>query len=119
MAGVEEVGSPVTESSHSEIVPAAPVALIELPAVVMIGGLHQPHVPVDGLRHRIGIRELPDAGIEAVPASRSVHVDIDLVDILDDSGIHPGLELEIILSRMALVAHLGDNLRMSLGCIDE
>ena len=54
-----------------------------------------------------------------MPASRSVHVDIDLVDILDDSGIHPGLELEIILSRMALVAHLGDNLRMSLGCIDE
>ena len=58
-------------------------------------------------------------GIQHVPAAAVVHVGVNPVDILDDAGLAPGLELEIILSGMALVTHLGHHLGMAFGRLHQ
>ena len=54
----------------------------------------------------IDLEETFDVRIPAVPATRRVHVGGDRRNVLDDSGVFPCLELEIIPFGVALVAHL-------------
>ena len=54
-----------------------------------------------------------------VPAARVVHVGGDVGDIMHHAGLDEGLELEVILSGMALVAHLGDHVRVLERYVDE
>ena len=54
-----------------------------------------------------------------MPAAPVVVVCDDLVHILDDAGFLPGLELEIVLLRVALVAHLGRQFGMPPGGVHQ
>ena len=110
VAGVEDVGAPVAEGSHTEVVPATPVAFVEPVAVFVEHRLALPNVPVHSFGDGFGIGELLDIGVEHVPAAVVVHVGDNLCDVLDEAGLHPVLELVVLLARMALVTHLGNNL---------
>ena len=108
MHGVEDMCSPVSEATHTEIVPAPPVALVVFLVEIMIRSYSQPGIPIhatgDGLLGRHAIHPL---SIEIVPAAGVVHMGCDSSDVLDNARIKPSLELEIIGIGMSLVAHLG------------
>lgn len=110
MGGIQNVSTPVAEGAHAEIVPAAPLSVDVVLVVIVETGRHQPGVPVERLRDRLSRRETFDVRIPAVPATRRVHVGGDRRNVLDDSGVFPCLELEIIPFGVALVAHLVDYL---------
>ena len=117
MDGVEDMSPPVAQSAHAEVVPAAPFALVIFFRVVVPLRCAEPYVPVHALRHRVGRGETGDVGIELVPSAAVVHVGRDGGDVADDAGLLPCLELEVVGLRMALVAHLGDHLRVAAGAL--
>ena len=53
-----------------------------------------------------------------MPAAPVVVMGYDGIDILDDAGLDPGLELEIVGAGVALVAHLGDDIGILFGRVD-
>ncbi len=95
MAVVEDVGTPVAEGSAAEIIPATPVAVVELLTIVVLHRLHLPDIPLHRLRHRIGIGEFLDIGVIRMPAAPVIHKSVDPGNILYDTCLCPGLELII------------------------
>ena len=70
MDSVHKMGTPITESSHAEVVPAAPVALVIFLIVVMIRGHAKPGVPIHSAGDRLLGRHLVHPlRIEAVPTA--------------------------------------------------
>ena len=117
--GVEDVGTPVAEGSHAEVIPATPFALM-VEAVVVVPLLRaEPCVPIHALRQRLCFGELMDVGVEFVPTARVVHVGGDGGDILDDACLLPGLELEIVGFGVALVSDLCGKVRMTAGILHQ
>ncbi len=66
-----------------------------------------PLVPVEPGRQRLARREAVD--LPPVPAPGRVHEGDDLGDVLDDAGLGPRLELEVVVAGVSLVPHLGDD----------
>src|SRR5690606_7401992 len=87
--------------------PTPPVAGMESFAERMPGAADLPEIPVDGRGGRLALGKSGD--FPAVPAAGRVHVGVDAGDIPDDAGFGPGLELEVVRARVALVAHLSDH----------
>ena len=112
VARVDQVCRPVADGAHAEVEPAAPVAGMVLPVVVMPLGRGEPGVPVHARREGLLLREFLDIHVIGVPAAPVVVVRDDLVNVLDDAGVFPGLELEVVRLRMTLVAHLGGEFRV-------
>ena len=106
VARVDQVRRPVADGAHAEVEPAAPVAGMVLPVVVVPLGRGEPGVPVHARREGLLLRELLDIHVIGMPAAPVVVVRDDLVDVLDDAGVLPGLELEVVRLGVALVAHL-------------
>ena len=118
MDGVEDVGAPVSQATHSEIVPAPPVALVVLLVIVMVRSDSKPGVPVHSARDRLLCgHPVHLLSVEVVPAAGVVHMRGDCSDILYDAGIEPGLELEVVGVGMALVTDLGSQLGMPPGAV--
>ena len=106
VAGVDDVRGPVADGAHAEVEPAAPVAGMVLAVVVVPLGGGEPGIPVHARREGLLLREFLDIHVIGMPAAPVVVVRDDLVDVLDDAGVLPGLELEVVRLGVALVAHL-------------
>ena len=115
MDGVEQVSTPVAQRAHTEVVPATPVAQVIIDVVIVVSALHQPGHPVERIGQGLLIGIFIDVGIPLVPAARVIHMGGDGGHVLDDARVHPGLELEIVRLRVALVAHLCYRFRMTAG----
>ena len=96
MSRVDDMCAPISQSSHSEIVPASPLSVVVILVEWMRSGLTGPYIPVQGGGNRLSSRESGNLRIPAVPASSAVHVGSDGRDIFDYSGFLPGFELEIV-----------------------
>ena len=81
--------------------------------VVPLAGT-QPGVPVHALRQRFGRRQVLHVRVEAMPAPAVVHVGRYGGHVLDDTGLEPCLELEIVGFGVPLVAHLSGQKQFSL-----
>ena len=117
--GVEQVCAPVAESSHAEVVPAAPVALVVELAEVMVAYAAVPCVVVHAFGDRIALGHLRHVPVVLVPAAVVVHVSHHLRYVLDDAGFLPSLELEVVGLGVSLVADLCGKFRMAVGHLDE
>ena len=109
VGGVEDVRPPVAEGPVAVVEPPAPGQRVQPGAVRMQRPRAVPEVPVEARRHRLAGRVPVD--LPAVPAARAVHEHDDLRHVGDDAGLCPRLELEVVVPRVALVAHLGDHAR--------
>ena len=105
--GVEDVRAPVAERAGAVLEPAAPVPRMQLRAVGVRGPRGQPLVPVQPGRQGLAGRVAVDR--PAVPPSLRVHERVDARHVPDDAGLGPRLELEVVVARVALVAHLRDH----------
>ena len=107
MGGVENVRAPVAERTGAVGEPAPPVLRVQARAERVDGTRGVPLVPVEPGRQRLPGRESVDD--PSVPAPRRVHERDDLRHVLDDAGLGPGLELEVVVAGVSLVPHLRDN----------
>ena len=119
MDGVEYVSAPVAEGSHAEVVPAAPVALMEEAAIVVVSDAAVPSVPVHSFGDGVALGHLLHVPVVLVPTPGLVHVGGDRCDILDNASLLPCLELEIVGFGVALVAHLRGEFGVTVGHLDE
>ncbi len=117
MRRVKNVGTPVSQCSHTEIVPATPLAVVEIFVVIMMIACHQPGIPVQCFGYRFCCGEFFDIRIPAVPAARVVHVCRDSSDILDDACFLPRFELKVVGFGVTLVSHLGHYFGVFPGCL--
>ena len=77
--------------------------------VIMILSYADPCVPIHRLGNRFSHRHMPNIRVPSVPATRIIHMGGNGGNILDNTGLFPCLELEIVRLGMSLVTHLGDN----------
>ena len=112
MGRVYEMCTPVTECSHTKVIPAAPVALMEFIGVVVIHGGAQPGIPVHALRKMRCLRESGYGGVVSEPPPFFIHKRVYPGDVLDDARFSPHLELRETWARMSLIAHLSHYFRM-------
>ena len=107
---VHRVRAPVAEAAIAEVVPAAPLALHVVLRVVVEARRAEPGVPVKPLRHLLALREGGDLSVPLVPAARVVHVRDEARELRDveDARLDVVLELVVVVARVSLVAHLGD-----------
>ena len=113
---VEQVGAPVAERTHAEVVPAAPVALVIFVGEVVPWTCAEPCVPVHVGRYGLSVRHLVHACVVAVPAAWVVHVGVDGCHIFYYTPLFPLLKLEVVTLGVALVAHLCHHLGVLACC---
>ena len=75
--------------------------------VIMILSYADPCVPIHRLGNRFSHRHMPNIRVPSVPATRIIHMGGNGGNILDNTGLFPCLELEIVRLGMSLVTHLG------------
>ena len=109
MSRVQDVRPPVAEGAVAVVEPPAPGQRVQFRAVGAHGPCGVPEIPVEAGRHRLAGGEAIHG--PAVPSALAVHEHDDLRHVGDDAGLGPGFELEVVVPRMALVAHLGDQAR--------
>ena len=119
MCGIHDMCSPVTQGSHSEIVPAAPLPVVIVLVEFMWSGLRRPKIPIHSRRNGLSRREFIDIGIPTMPSSTAIHMRGHSSHILDDSGVHPGFKLEIIRFGVTLITHLGGQFWILLCCLNH
>ena len=103
---IQNVSAPVSQSSHTEVIPTTPLSVYIILVVFVERLCHQPGIPIEGFRHRHRIGHMGNIGIPPVPTTGAVHVGGNGRYIFDDSGLCPCLELEIVGFGMSLVSHL-------------
>ena len=74
--------------------------------IIMMLHYAQPGIPIQCFRNRFTHRHMLDVRIPSVPTARRVHMSCDGSYILDQSGLFPGFELEVICFGVSLVTHL-------------
>ena len=113
---VHRVRAPVAEAAVAEVVPAAPLALHVVLRVVVEARRAEPGVPVKTLRQLLALREGGDLAVPLVPAARIVHVRDEARELRDveDARLDVVLELVVVVARVSLVAHLGDDAVLAL-----
>ena len=110
VGGIENVCTPVAQGTHTIVIPATPLAQVIVVVVVVILGYTGPNVPIQCFRLRLAHRHVFDPRVPAMPTTGVVHVGSNGGHILDDAGLFPSLELEIVGFGMALVTHLGNDI---------
>ena len=108
---IQDMCTPITQTAHSKIVPAAPLSQMVVFVIFVIRSYSQPGIPLHVFRQLLAGRELIDIGIPFVPATGIIHVCRHSRYILDNTGIHPRLELKIVSFRMSLVTDLCSQVR--------
>ena len=111
MNRIQNMCTPVAQTAHTEIIPATPLTQMIVLVIFMIRSYSQPGIPLHVFRQLLDGRELIDIGIPFVPATGIVHVCRHSRYILDNTGIHPRLELKIVSFRMSLVTDLCSQVR--------
>ncbi|MPM02720.1 hypothetical protein SDC9_48975 [bioreactor metagenome] len=106
MRRVDNMGAPVAQRAHSEIVPAAPLSVDIVVIVIVPEFSSQPCIPVERSRNGFRERHIFHIRIERMPTARIIHVGGNRRYIFDDAGLFPCLKLKIIRFRMSLIAHL-------------
>ena len=96
VSGIQEVSTPVAQRSHTEVVPAAPVALMIQVAEVVVADAAMPCIVVHTSGDGIAFWHLGHIPVVFVPTAVIVHVSHHLCHILDDTCFHPSLELEVV-----------------------
>ena len=108
---VEEVRAPVAQRPRAVFVEAAPVAVDEVVVEGAERTLREPHVPVHLRRLRLLARHLRQRPLPLEPAAVvRAHVGVDVRDVLHEAARDERLHLPVVGVRMALVAHLRDDL---------
>ena len=115
MGGIQDMCTPVAQSTHAIVIPATPLTQVVIVVVIVILRYTNPRVPIHGLRNGLTHRHVRDMRVPTVPTAGVVHVCGDGSHIFDDTRLFPSLELEIVSLRVSLVTHLGDNSKF-LGC---
>src|SRR5690554_4888197 len=96
MYGVDNMRTPVTQGSHTKIVPAAPLAVVKIFVIVVVTLRQQPYIPIQRLWNRFCRGEFSDGGIPPVPASRVVHMRGNSRHIFYNACLFPSFKLEVI-----------------------
>ena len=109
--GVEDVRAPVAERAGAVFVEATPVAVDEVVVVGAERTLREPHAPVHLRRLGLLARHLRQRALplEPAPVVRA-HEGVDLRHVLDRARLHKRLHLPVVRVRVALVAHLRNDL---------
>ena len=108
MCRIQDMCPPVTQRTHTEVIPATPLSHMVIMVIIMMLHYTQPGIPVHCLRNRLTHRHMFDIRIPSVPAAGRVHMRCYGCYIFYKSGFFPGFELVIIRFRMSLVTHLSD-----------
>ena len=111
MNRIQNMRAPITQTAHAEIVPATPLTQMIVLVIFMIRSYSQPRVPFHIFRQLLSCRELIDVRIPLMPTTGIIHMRCYSRHILDDTGIHPCLKLEVISFRVPLITHLGHQIR--------
>ena len=96
VSGIQEVSTPIAKRSHTEVVPAAPIALMIQVAEVMVADAAMPCIVVHTSGDGITFWHLGHVPVVLVPATVIVHMGHHLCNIFDDACFHPSLELEVV-----------------------
>ena len=116
---VDKVCAPVAQCSHAEVVPTAPVTLVEEFAEVVVADAAVPCVVVHSFGDCIAVGHFGHVPVVLMPTAVVVHVCYDFCYVLDDACFHPCLELEVVGFGVSLVAYLCDDFGMAVCHFDE
>ena len=119
MHSIEQMCTPVTKRSHSEVVPTTPITLVIELAEVVVANASMPSIIIHTFRNWIAFRHLSHVPIVLVPTTIVVHVSNNFGHILDDASFLPSFELEIVAFRVSLIANLSCKFWVTIRHFDE